>query len=447
MHSGSWSKVAIFALLVGSLLAISPELSQAATITSGACSATVDSSAGVSIYSSGGKCFIAFTSVDTHTWTVPSNIASASIFLVAGGGAGGAGAWGGGGGAGGIVFAANYALTPSTLYTVVVGRGGTVGAANLTPSSNRSNNGTNSWFGANTFAAIGGGAGASYSYGTTGSVNGVNYTDGAPGGSGGGATEANVNTVGGSATQTTPSGADSSFGNHGGKTLNGGGNMSGAGGGGAGAAGADNITSGVAGNGGAGATYSNLSVIDTIGAVTGYGQLVAGHYYFAGGGGGGSSGTGGSGGSGGGGAGGTPSTYIGQDATANTGGGGGGASYNSASYAAGAGASGIVVISYTSIVTTSITASLLSPSTGTYRTLNTITATLVGANTKVTFYENGRIIPGCKAVMSVGLISRCQWKPTTHGFVRLSIQAAATSGSTASSTTAQLVIGQRQNNR
>jgi hypothetical protein len=378
---------------------------------------------------------------------VPSNISSASIFLVGGGGAGGAGAWGGGGGAGGIVYAANYTLTPSTPYTVVVGRGGTVGAASLTPSANRSNNGTNSSFGVSTFAAIGGGAGASYSYGTSGSVNGVNYTDGAPGGSGGGATEANVNTIGGATSQTTPIGADTSFGNHGGKTLNGSGNTSGGGGGGAGAAGQDNVTSGTAGNGGVGATYSNLPIVDTIGAVTGYGQLVSGHYYFAGGGGGGSGGTGGTGGYGGGGGGGTPSTYVGQNATANTGGGGGGASYNSTSYAAGAGASGIIVVSYTSIVNTSISASLLSPLSGSYRTLNTITATLVGTDTKVTFYENGRIIPGCKGVMSVGLIARCQWRPATHGLVRLNILAAATSGSTASATAAQLVIGQRQNTR
>lgn len=119
MHSGSWPKLAIFALFVGSLLVITPDLSQAATITAGPCSATVDSSTGVSIFSSGARCFIAFTSVDTHTWTVPSNISSASIFLVGGGGAGGAGAWGGGGGPNGTGGTGGYGGgggggTPST---------------------------------------------------------------------------------------------------------------------------------------------------------------------------------------------------------------------------------------------------------------------------------------------------------------------------------------------
>jgi len=167
-------RVALVSLVSTSLLFLAPTLAHATTVGSGACVTTVDTSTGVSAFSSGNKCYITFSSVDTHTWTAPSSVSTISLFIVGGGGAGGAGAWGGGGGAGGLVYDANYAVTPGASYSLVVGRGGTVGAASLTPSLNRSNNGTNSWFSTSAYAALGGGAG------------GVNYSLLGGGGAGAG---------------------------------------------------------------------------------------------------------------------------------------------------------------------------------------------------------------------------------------------------------------------
>ncbi len=448
-------RLALLSLIASMLFIGSTSPAQATTtVGSGACAATVDASAGVSSFSSGNKCFITFSSVDTHTWTAPSSVTNISLFIIAGGGAGGAGAWGGGGGAGGLVYDSSYSVTPGSSYSLVVGRGGTVGGQNLTPTTNRSNNGTNSWFNLSSFAAIGGGAGASYAYGDNTQINGQNTADGSPGGSGGGATENSKtgNTyggVGGTSSQAIPTGADLALGNSGGTTLNAGSNMSGGGGGGAGGVGASNTTSQVAGAGGVGATYTNLSIIDTIGAVTSFGQLYNTHYYFAGGGGGGSAGTKGAGGYGGGGAGGDPSnTYTGQNGAANTGGGGGGASYSSGCYPAGAGGSGLVVIIYSGIITTSVSAAFYSGSgSGIYRSVDTITATLTGTDAKVTFLADGKAIPGCKSIMSSGLIARCPWKPAGHRTIQITVQVIAGVSSTASSTSAAIRVLQRSGTR
>ena len=447
-------RVALVSLVSTSLLFLAPTLAHATTVGSGACVTTVDTSTGVSAFSSGNKCYITFSSVDTHTWTAPSSVSTISLFIVGGGGAGGAGAWGGGGGAGGLVYDANYAVTPGASYSLVVGRGGTVGAASLTPSLNRSNNGTNSWFSTSAYAALGGGAGASYAYGDNTQINGQYTADGSPGGSGGGGTEnyKSGNTYGGSggtSSQTLPTGADLALGNAGGTTLNASSNVSGGGGGGAGAVGGSNTTLQVAGAGGLGATYTNVSVIDTIGAVTSFGQLYGGHYYFAGGGGGGGAYFGGTGGFGGGGKGGDSSTaYTGQNGTANTGGGGGGASYSSGCYPAGAGGSGLVVIIYSGIITTSVSASFSGGITSaSYRTVDTVTATLTGTDAKVTFYADGKAIPGCKGIMSSGLVARCPWKPAGHRTIQISVQVAAGINSTASSTSAAIRVAQRSGAR
>ena len=448
-------RLALLSLIASMLFIGSTSPAQASTtVGSGACAATVDASAGVSSFSSGNKCFITFSSVDTHTWTAPSSVTNISLFIIAGGGAGGAGAWGGGGGAGGLVYDSSYSVTPGSSYSLVVGRGGTVGGQNLTPTTNRSNNGTNSWFNLSSFAAIGGGAGASYAYGDNTQINGQNTADGSPGGSGGGATENSKtgNTyggVGGTSSQAIPTGADLALGNSGGTTLNASGNVSGGGGGGAGGVGGSNSTIQVAGGGGLGATYTNVSMIDTIGAVTSYGQLISGHYYFAGGGGGGGAYFGGAGGYGGGGKGGDSSTaYAGLNGTANTGGGGGGASYNSTSYPAGAGGSGLVVIIYSGIITTSVSASFSGGITSaSYRTVDTVTATLTGTDAKVTFYADGKAIPGCKGIMSSGLVARCPWKPAGHRTIQISVQVAAGINSTASSTSAAIRVAQRSGAR
>jgi len=49
-----------------------------------------------------------------------------------------------------------------------------------------------------------------------------------------------------------------------------------------------------------------------------------------------------------------------------------------------------------------------------YRVLDTITASVVPAG-KVTFYERGKVIPGCKNIASLGGSALCKWKPSVHG--------------------------------
>ncbi|MEJ6573731.1 MAG: hypothetical protein QNL78_01215 [Actinomycetes bacterium] len=62
-----------------------------------------------------------------------------------------------------------------------------------------------------------------------------------------------------------------------------------------------------------------------------------------------------------------------------------------------------------------------------YRTLNTITAT-VPLNSKVTFYENRKIIPRCKRVSALSTTAICRWKPSTHGQINVRVSY-TTSGS------------------
>lgn len=67
------------------------------------------------------------------------------------------------------------------------------------------------------------------------------------------------------------------------------------------------------------------------------------------------------------------------------------------------------------------TLSISAPSTSIYRNSSTITATLgvAGSDGKVTFYQNGKRIPGCINVQSSGLVATCNWKPTNKGSTKL----------------------------
>jgi len=107
------------------------------------------------------------TFTSNGTFNVTSGSCNTEILVVAGGGAGGNDA-GGGGGAGGLIYQAEYAVSPQT-YTVVVGAGGTGG-----PQYTLTYPGSNSSF-AN-LVAIGGGRGAYY--------NGHSATSGGSGGGG-----------------------------------------------------------------------------------------------------------------------------------------------------------------------------------------------------------------------------------------------------------------------
>lgn len=233
----------------------------------------------------------------------PNQSITADVLVVAGGGGGGQYS-GGGGGAGGLLEHSSQSLT-ATDYSVVVGAGGTAGSG---ANGNPGTNGNNSSFGALT-VCVGGG----YGYGKNGTKQA-----GGNGGSGGGAGGVSSSANGGTGTSGQGyAGGNSSYA------------YAGAGGGGAGAA-AANATSGST-NGGIGATSS---LINAIGAATGFGALSGGNYYFAGGGAGNAEGGAKTGGLGGGG-----NTYA--AGTPNTGGGGGGDSGGG-----GSGGSGIVIVRY-----------------------------------------------------------------------------------------------------
>jgi hypothetical protein len=253
-----------------------------------------------------------------------STLSSVEVLVVAGGGAGG-GYHGGGGGAGGVIYNANFSVTPGTSYTVTVGAGG----AAATAISSTGNPGDNSVFG--TLTAFGGGAGIS---------QGLEALARNVGGSGGGGCDgsAGVNHPGGIGVpgQGFPGGAV--FGDGPPLFIN----YATAGGGGAGGPGTG-PTSVTGGAGGPGLPYS-----------------ISGSLRFYGGGGGGTqlgTGTGsppvasyGLGGVGGGGIGGYtlfaggPAVRVSTNGEPNTGGGGGGYLYSG--LGGGAGGSGIVIVRY-----------------------------------------------------------------------------------------------------
>ena len=360
---------------------------------------------------------LTFTTITTCDWQVPAGVSEISLVVVAGGGGGGGDA-AGGGGAGGMYLNTNYSVTPGNTISVKVGAGGLGGQcspSNSTECVNRalgpyrsSENGVESIFGSIT--TPGGGKGGVYASGVGG--------DGGSGGGGGGPTG-----IGG---LKTVSGANY-FGNNGGTgNANGGG----PGGGGAGAVG----TSTSPGAGGIGKPTS----------ITGT------QIYLAGGGGGGASGgSQASGGQGGGGAGSFSCSYpfaLGtnslqaQSGTASTGGGGGGSPWGCPG-SGGNGGSGIVILSYLQDVTTSISIALTnSLASAIYRTTSTIQASVVGANGKVRFIQNGKVIPGCAAVQSVSLVATCNWKPSIRGSVRLSARLTPSSAGFLNSSSSNLEI-------
>jgi hypothetical protein len=223
-------------------------------------------------------------------FTVPANVRSLALTLIAGGGGGaaGAGGAGGGGGGGGILQVPILAVVPGQVISCTIGAGG----ASAT-------NGVNSIFGAS--VAVGGGRG--------GAFNVAGSNGGSGGGAGAGAASAGgIGTLG----QGNSGGANSGF-------------TAGAGGGGFGSAGVA-VASG------------------TIGAAGGTGTAIGGTTYAAGGGGGASgAGAGGAAGGTGAGAGGVAAASGGAG-TANTGGGGGGA--GSAGAAGGVGGSGAAIITW-----------------------------------------------------------------------------------------------------
>jgi len=298
---------------------------------------------------------------DRHLYsiTIPTGGIVCDIFMIGGGGAGGYDR-GGGGGAGACIIALGKTLTAGS-YEIRVGRGGI--AANVYSQGENGfyseiyNFTTNTTF----YRAVGGGGGASASM------------NGASGGCGGGAGSAGTFS-GGTASTNIIDGANVNantytstyavLGNRGGNSsvstsvASGGGGIEASGGNVSG----DTLNGGAGGNGrynininGVEYNFKNYFSPNASFGV----QNNDGYFYIGGGGGGGNTGAGtrGSGGLGGGGAGGQSNTQNNTIGTPNTGGGGGGAAgrtgfeYNVFSGANGA--TGIVIIRFKSLNTSS----------------------------------------------------------------------------------------------
>lgn len=271
-------------------------------------------------YTSGGYKYHVFTTSDTLTVAGESAV---DLLMVGGGGSGGGGSESGGGGGAGGVLVGTYTLTEGS-YNIVIGLGG----ASISGDQFGNDGGDTTFDG---LTAFGGGGG--------GWQGGSTATNGRQGGSGGGGSgiDSEPATSGGTSTQTNQSGLIG-YGNAGGGTATGSGDM-GSGGGGATATGQNAYngsgSTGYGGNGGDGLDVSALwgdTYLQSFG--------VAG--VFAGGGGGGSNYTAaGAGGAGGGGGGGR--SAAGSNGLDGTGGGGGGAQ---GSRPTGKGGNGILIIRY-----------------------------------------------------------------------------------------------------
>lgn len=221
----------------------------------------------------------AFTTAGTYSWIAPTNVTSVSVVCVGGGGgglrysgAGGNGNYGSGGGGGALRYINNFAVTPGSSYTVVVGakgRGGTT--AGVT-------SGGQSYFNSTaTVYANGGPKGTSSSF--TAMATGGNGTGGGSGGygtnsassggwEGGGGGAGGYSGNGGSAPYAGVAAVNATGG------AGGGGFASGGGVGilGEGASGANNFNGGRGGSGGAdGTTYAPNSSTSSNGGAYGGG--------------------------------------------------------------------------------------------------------------------------------------------------------------------------------
>ena len=101
------------------------------------------------------------------TWTAPTGVNTVEVLVVGGGGSGGnailnSGTPGGGGGAGGLVYNANYPVTPGQAYAISVGAGGSA-VANMgaSPVGGKGHQGSNSLFGVGTNLVTNGDFGSS----------------------------------------------------------------------------------------------------------------------------------------------------------------------------------------------------------------------------------------------------------------------------------------------
>lgn len=75
-----------------------------------------------------------------------------------------------------------------------------------------------------------------------------------------------------------------------------------------------------------------------------------------------------------------------------------------------------------------------------YRTVTPLTVN-VDTQSRVTFYANGRVVPGCRNILSSGGTATCNWRPSVHGSFRIYAAANPVSSSYVASNTSTINIG------
>jgi hypothetical protein len=100
---------------------------------------------------------------------------------------------------------------------------------------------------------------------------------------------------------------------------------------------------------------------------------------------------------------------------------------------------------------TPVAASLATQSGSSTTSFRTVTPLRVSVDTasKVTYYANGKVIAGCRNVLSSAGVATCNWKPSVHGSYRVYATVNPVSNSFIASTTSVISIGvaARTNNR
>jgi hypothetical protein len=313
------------------------------------------------------------TYLSANGWKPPLGISSLNALVVGGGGGGGNNVGNGGGGGGGYLIN-NLSVSDSTNFAIKVGTGG-AGGRNAA-AGNITYDGT---------TLMDGQSGES----SVATVNGTSFT-GAAGG--GGDTIWSTNLCGSSGAVSL-------------------GGTSGSGSG----------SSGTSFSGGAGGALSGTQSVAN--GVTGFSSSITGSsaFYGSGGGAGGWSGyVAGSGANSQGGTGNGSASTI--DGLNQTGSGGGG---NAAGCAVGGkGGSGVVIFAFNAsgALPSAISSAI-------FRTATSLTVTVSEAG-KVTFYAQGKVIPGCKArptITSASITATCSWRPSQRTAVPITAKFAPTS--------------------
>jgi hypothetical protein len=308
LQAGLWSSAAAITSIELNLAITARSFVQNTTATLYGVSNGVKATGGT-LTVAGGYAYHTFTS--TGSFLPSQKITGAEVLAVAGGGGGGSSNTNShaGGGAGGVLYSNSVTLNAGNTYTALVGAGG---AASINDNGGDLPGSSSVFF---NISPIGGGK----TQGNGGSGGGSRVLD----------QSAGLGTVG--------QGNNGGLGNNISSPASG---RASGGGGGAGAVGGNANNSGKGGDGGIG-----TSTYTTWHSITGTGVLSSALYYVAGGGGGGGNTDAGVGGSGGGGNGGG-GTGTGGTGTANTGGGGGGGANPNGANSGGAGGSGLIIVRY-----------------------------------------------------------------------------------------------------